>query len=338
MDLPLADVLFEPLAARQLVQAARADQGATFNNTLLQATVAYLSLLQAQALVAIADEAVRHAEELARLTEDFARAGEGLEADAQRARAELSDRRRDLLRTRESVAVASAELVRLLRLDPAVMLLPADRQVGPIDVVDSAVPLRDLIGRAVASRPENARQNAFIDETWFRLRQEEWRPWMPHLYAGFSGGGFGGAQGSAVNNFSDRTDFDVAAIWEWQNLGLGNAALRRERNSVHLQAHISAAQMRDLVASEVNQSYYQVQFRRDQIGVAERQVAAAARALPLNFDGIRGRTLRPIEAQQAINALAAARGAYLSSVIDFNRAQFQLLRALGQPPSVEVAP
>jgi hypothetical protein len=62
-------------------------------------------------------------------------------------------------------------------------------------------------------------------------------------------------------------------------------------------------------------------------------VTTASRALSLNFDGIRGKALRPIEAQQAIGALAAARRQYLAAVIDHNRAQFELLRALGLPPA-----
>lgn len=52
----------------------------------------------------------------------------------------------------------------------------------------------------------------------------------------------------------------------------------------------------------------------------------------MNFKGILGGDLRAIEAQQAVQTLAFARNQYLASVIDYNRAQFQLLRALGQPP------
>jgi len=333
VDLALVDVLFEPLAARQVVRAAEADEGATFNNALLQVSIAYLNLLQANSNVAIAEEAVENAEELAKITEDFARAGEGLEADAQRAQAELNSRQNDLLRAKESVAVASAELVRLVRLDPSVTLVPTDSRVAPIDVVESDAPLRELISQAIAARPESARQDAFVEETWTRLRQEDWRPWMPHLYAGLSGGGFGGAPGGDVKSFSDRTDFDLAAIWELQNLGFGNAARRRERRSAHLQAEIAENQVRDLIASEVARTYHQVQFRRDQIEVARQQVSAASQALSRNFDGIRGKALRPIEAQQALGALAAARQRYLSAVIDYNQAQFELLRALGLPPS-----
>ena len=47
--------------------------------------------------------------------------------------------------------------------------------------------------------------------------------------------------------------------------------------------------------------------------------------------GLPGAT-RPIEVLQPIQALAQARADYLDAVLAYNRAQFRLFRALGQPP------
>jgi outer membrane protein TolC len=334
VDLPLVDVLFEPLAARQVVQAAAADQAATFNDTLLAVSLAYLDLARAQHLRTVAEEAVRNAEELAGLTADFARAGQGLQADAGRAQVELGARRRNVLRAEEAVAVASAELARLLRLDPSVRLQAVDQQPMPLELVAEQVPLPQLIDQAIAGRPEVARSEAVVGETSARLQQERWRPWTPHLHAGFSTGGFGGGQSSAVKNFSDRTDFDAAAVWEWQNLGFGNRAQQREQDSLHRQAFLAADQTRDLVATEVTQAYERLQSRHRQIEVARPQVQLAREALRQNLEGIRGGVLRPIEIQQALGALAAARQQYLDAVTDYNRAQLEMLRSLGTPPNV----
>lgn len=277
VDLPLVDMLFEPLAQRQALQATEAKQAVAFNNTLLQVAVAYLNLLQAEFQVDIAQEAVDNAEKLVKFTGDFAQTGEGLEADAQRAKAEFEERRRALLKTKEAVAVNSAELARLLRLDPAITLVPTDRQPVAVDLMPGDTSLHELIGQAMSVRPEAASLDARVEETWLRMRQEHLRPWLPHLYAGLSAGGFGGAPGSSVNSFSDRTDFDLAAVWELENFGLGNGARRREQESIHLQAHIAAEQVRDLIASEVSRSYHQVRYRRQQIDAARRQVKAASK-------------------------------------------------------------
>ena len=49
----------------------------------------------------------------------------------------------------------------------------------------------------------------------------------------------------------------------------------------------------------------------------------------LGTDGLRA--TRPIEVLQPIQALALARTDYLDSVLSYNRAQFRLQRAIGQP-------
>lgn len=334
VDLSPVDVLFEPLAARQSVEAAQAQSVATFNDTLLQTASAYLGLLRAHALVAISEEAVNNARELARLTNDFARTGRGLQADADRSQAELENRKRDLLAAKELEAVASAELARLLRLDPATQLVPAEVAPIPYHLIDPDVDVHSLIAQAQASRPELSSANANVQETWYRIRQEKLRPWVPHLYAGLSSGGFGGAPGSEIDNFSGRTDFDIAAVWEFQNLGLGNGARQREQESLHRQAHITMDNLRDLISTEVTQAYHRVRFRAKQIETTQSQVESATEALRLNLDGIRGGVIRPIELQQAISALASARRQHIEAILQYNQAQFELLRAMGQPPEL----
>jgi outer membrane protein TolC len=95
--------------------------------------------------------------------------------------------------------------------------------------------------------------------------------------------------------------------------------------------------IQDRVASEV------VSADKSRLA-ANRQMAEAGRALPealeslrLNMVNIqRGAGLpaatRPIEVLQPIQALAQARADYLAAVLAYNRSQFRLYRALGQPP------
>jgi outer membrane protein TolC len=271
---------------------------------------------------------------LAKITSDFAQAGQGLQADADRATVEAAARRRDAIQAQEDLAVVSANLARLLRLDPAVQLQPAEELPTPLEFVDTSMPLRALIDQAVAARPEIRNADAQRDAAWYGRRQERLRPWIPHLYAGVSGGGFGGGAGSEIENFGGRADFDVAAVWELENLGFGNVARQRDQQSVFRQANLAIEQVRDLIAAEVAQSYQRVQLRLRQIDVTRPQVETASQAMRHNLEGIRGGELRPIEIQQAIGALASSRTGYLDAVTDYNVAQLQLLRAIGQPPSM----
>ncbi|MDA1180505.1 MAG: TolC family protein, partial [Planctomycetota bacterium] len=233
---------------------------------------------------------------------------------------------------RERVAVSSAELVRLLRLDQATQLTAVDPQPLPVELIATDTPIESLVTQGLSRRPELAVHQARVAETMTRIKQEQWRPWLPHLHLGYAGGGFGGGSNSDLQNFGVRGDFDALAIWQVQNFGLGNRARQNERSSQHRQAHLQYEWIRDQVIAEVTQAWSRARYRKEQIEFAEQQVAAATDALPLNLKGIRDGVIRPIEAQQAIAGLAAARSLYLASVVDFNRAQLELIRALGEPP------
>jgi outer membrane protein TolC len=74
--------------------------------------------------------------------------------------------------------------------------------------------------------------------------------------------------------------------------------------------------------------------KKHELGAAQREVAAARESYRLNEDRVRRAPdlSRPIELLQAIQALAQARLDYLQVVADYNRAQFRLYTALGNPP------
>lgn len=337
VGLPLADVLFAPLAERQQAQAANAASTAVFNDTLLQAALGYLQLVQAQGRAAIAEESVTNSEELARLVESRVKAGTAPPADGLRAKIELAERRRQAFAAEEHVRVASADLARVLRLDPAVTLFPMEGGPTTVCMIDQQTPLPELLAQGLTSRPELAQHRALVHATVERMRQEQWRPWLPTVQVGMSAGGFGGGEGSFTGSFGGRIDFDALAVWELRNLGMGNRALQRERVSQHAQAGLEAAQWLDTIAAEIVAAYYQVQLRQQQVDQSRAAVEFAAEAVPLNFKGILGGDLRAIEAQQAIQSLARAQDRYLDSVTAYNRAQFQLLRALGRPPEPAIA-
>jgi outer membrane protein TolC len=332
LGLPLADVFFAPLAERQQVRAAKAALARTFNDTLLEVAQSYLDLVFAESQVLIATEAVGNSRKLLSLVESRVRAGTAPPADGLRAEAELAERQRQWAQWEEGVRVASAELVRLLRLDPAVVLTAAEGEPAPVCLVNADTPLASLLAQGIAGRPELVEDRALVRATFERLRQEQWRPWFPTMQVGMSAGGFGGGERSFFGDFGGRADFDALLVWEVRNLGVGNQALERERASQHMQAHLALEQIRDRIAAQIAAAYYQVRFRQQQIEAARRQVKAAAEAVPLNFKGITGGDLRAIEGQQSVQALAFARAQYLAAVVDYNRAQFQLLRALGLPP------
>ncbi len=334
LNLPLGEAFFAPLAARQLTLARRAGAAGFANEQLLDVALAYLDLLQTYAELQINEETYRNARTLLNLTENYERAGKGAAADTARARTEVYRRERQRLEIQGRIGLASARLVQLLRLPPQFRLQPAEPAVVPIALVPEEMPLADLLAQAVANRPELAENRALLTaalETW---RAAKVAPWVPSLRLSYAAGGFGGGINDFFGDFNGRGDFTATAVWQFLNFGLGNHALARERHSQYAQATFRQASIEARVAAQVVASFSVTFARRQELTSSQREVAAARESYRLNEERIRRAPEqgRPIELLQAIQALGQARLDYLLVVADYNRSQFRLYTALGNPP------
>ena len=86
------------------------------------------------------------------------------------------------------------ELARRLRLAGGVRLVPVDTQLVPVNMLPSGQSVEELVATGLTSRPELAQHQSLIEATLSRMRQEQWRPWLPSIQAGVSAGTFGGGR------------------------------------------------------------------------------------------------------------------------------------------------
>jgi outer membrane protein TolC len=345
----LTDAILAPLAARQVVRAREAGFQAAVNDNLLAVAEAYANVQQARGDLAGAEDTARRVKDLVRRAEHLSANGLTPPVEAVRARTELADRVQDVETARERWRVASAELMRLLRLDATALVQPLEPPHLRVTLVGLDHPLDDLIPVALTNRPELAAQQALVEATLRRLRQERLRPLVPSVLlrgaatnpAGtLAGGVFGGGQNGSLNNFGARGDVDLQVLWELQNLGFGNRALVNERRAENQLAVLELFRVQDRVAAEAARAYAQAQSAAIRIGAAESGLKDALDSVDKNFEGL-GQTrqagnvillvIRPQEAVAAVQALERAYNRYYRAVADYNRAQFRLYRALGHP-------
>jgi outer membrane protein TolC len=333
-NVSLADAYFEPLAARQVVANRVANARTTANDTLRDVALQYYETVRAKANSAIAQETVGNAEKLNNLAQSYFRNQKLKEADAKRAEAEYRTRLQEAEAIREAAAIASIRLAQQLRLDPFVMLDPAEAQAAPITVVDPDAAANELAITALMNRPELAESQALVNVAIERLRRATYGPLFPSVLLDYRAGFFAGGPKSFVGNAGARSDADALVFWELHNLGFGDHALKRERESEVRQAQIRVVAAMDQIVAEVADALARLKSLRAQMVVARQTVASAERSYQLNWKlftdgGID--LIRPIEVVQSVQALAVARVSYLNAVIEHNRAQFQLYWALGLP-------
>lgn len=335
--LRLSDAIFEPMAARRVVNANKANLKTATNNSLLQVAEAYFDLQAATGRLAIAREAAANAEVLSRVTGSFAQLGQGLEADHRRALAELRRRQREIQQVSGQVLVASANLIRLLVLDPGLVMAPVEPPEAIIRLIPDDVPLEDLIIQGMKARPELANAQELVEAARIRLRQARLRPFVPSLALAEAGGGFGGGAGAFFGNFGGRNDVAASLFWDLRGLGFMDCAIMRQRAAEHEITRLEKVRVQAQVAADVSATYQVRQAADRQIEDARQTLVEAIESLRLNMLDIQQgaglpRATRPIEVLQPIQALAQARIDYLDSVIAYNRSQFQLKRAVGEAP------
>jgi outer membrane protein TolC len=326
------DAIFQRRITGYALDAREFQATAVTNDQLLETALAYLALLEAAQRKSIAAETFQHGDELVKLTGNFARTGAGNRADADRATAALALLKNEVARADEAAVVASARVAQQLSSDPAILIVPQETNIVPIDLVPpDTLAMADLVATGLSNRPELSASRSLVGEAINRLRREEHAPWLPSILLGISYGGFGAGRGGQITNGGERFDFDGVAWWEVRNLGFGERAARDNARAQIQQARMREVEMLDLVAREVVEAHAQVQARRRQIAVAEEGIIAAQQSYERNLERIRNVQGLPIEVLQSIQALDAARREYLRAVVDYNTAQFRLQRALGWP-------
>jgi outer membrane protein TolC len=251
---------------------------------------------------------------------------------------------------RRNWRIASAEVVRVVRLKPAVLVVPLESPQLQVTLISPERTPNELIPLGLQSRPELTYREAQVEAACYRLRQERYRPLLPIFLARGAGtqvpypmafGAFGGGPGGTLSNFNVRSDFDLQAIWQLNNLGLGNRALIQQRVEECELTRIEVCKARDIVAKEVTQTWADLRSASRRVGQAERELQQALISAAKNFEGlgetkrvagnIRILVIRPLEAVVALQALNEAYYHYFGAVADYNRAEFELYRALGNP-------
>jgi outer membrane protein TolC len=342
----LTDAIYAPLAERQLLTARNIDIQTAKNEALLSVATAYFDVQQARGILAGSLDTVARARELSRRV---AALGAGLAPpiEVERVQATLEDLVQQVAIARQNWRFSSATLNRVLRLDPSAVAVPLEPPHLQVTLIPPKEPVDALIPVGLTSRPELASQQAVVQATLIRLRQEQMRPLIPSLALQSNsvpgdalGAGVVGAGPHGLTSWGGRSDWDVQVFWQFKNLGFGNRGLVTQRRGEQRQALVQLFQIQDQVAAEVTQAHAQVVAGAIRVQRAEAGLKAALASYDGNLKGLSqtvraGELLqlvnRPQEVVAALQQLQQAYINYYTSTNDYNRAEFQLYRAMGYP-------
>jgi outer membrane protein TolC len=337
----LGDAVFEPLAARENVAARQSNSVAVQNNIMGDVVTAYLRLMGSEARLDVFRGADVEGAEVVRLTTEFSKAGQGRPADADRAQAFNTLVERERHAAEEEVEVASAQLCRLLNIDPSNRLRTKAADLETFRLIPEDTDLEVLIAQAMQARPELATQYANIRAAQIRVRQEKVKPFLPIISVGISSGGYGGESNLVSGGFSPlagRTDIDAMAVWNIQNLGFGNRARVKEANAIVGQALAEYESIKNRIRREVADALAESRESVRQLEYARKAALNSKEGFDLDLLRIKGgvgegrNAPRPIELLDSFNNILVARQELVAAITRFDIAQFRLFVAVGSNP------
>ena len=307
-------------------QLERTDQ-----ETLFRVVQSYYGLLLATKQVEVADQAEQTAKSIMERSQARFDSGVVVESDLLSAKVRLASREQELIRARNNLELARAQL-------NTAMGVPVDALYQPVDPLGErnlAFPtLADVEQKALTSRPDlkrieseqSAQQlSVAIAKSSFGPRLNAFAGWEmdnPTLLAG--GGG---------NNWLGGVELQFD-LFEG---GAKRAALSRERAIAEKMAALKQA-ANDAVRMEVRQAYYDLDSNRQQVGVARTTIAQAQESLRINQDRYEGGLITITDLLGAEEAARRSQTDYWQAVYQFHISSANLELASGtlnlQSPAV----
>ncbi len=346
----MTDAIYAPLAARQVVRARELDVQRARNDALLNVADSYYAVQQARGrLIGYEDSVVKGRELHKTVSASLLITGGLVPAiEVNRVNTLLASLNQSVALAQGDWGTASAELTRVLRLDPTAMIAPLEPPHLQMTLISPDEPLDDLIPIGLMGRPELATQQALVQASLARLKQERMRPLIPSLLImGDAGqaapgqylmGGFfqANSNNGAGTSSAGRSDVNVQLLWALNNMGYGNRALVRGREAEQQQAVVEMFRIQDTVAAEIARAHAQlasaaVRVKEAEAGVAQAQISFAGNLKGLSettrFGDVLVLVNRPQEVVAALQQTAMAYDNYFTAINEYNRAQFRLLQS-----------
>jgi outer membrane protein len=230
-------------------------------------------------------------------------------------------------------------------MDSTIDLVPEDSDLMPIMLFDTQTPLESIVQQAYSARPELRESQALIEAANAQRKGVTYGPIIPTLSTTMFFGGLDGSWAgyqSPADSISGGTkqyrgghnrgatqDILFGVNWRIGPGGLGDVGAIRAANARLNTEQLKGQKMLDEVTRQVVQSFTRVRSYYDQITMARGNIKSARETLRLTEGrkdyGV-GNVLEVIQAQQA---LERANTEYVVAMAEFNKAQYELSRAVG---------
>lgn len=317
----LGEQIHKTLASRRDIDVAVFQTLHTKQRLLYRVIELYQNLALSRIGIKISEQLVVDSEQLVSIASNRTASGVGLGSEVARATVKLASDRQHLVQARNLWETSSVRLAVVLRLNPNVLLEPADEKLIPLNLIpnpktwntDENVRVRADI-KAAEERTMAASHQ--VSAAWWDLLGPEITTELRKVYLGDRIG----------NEFNDRTDFRLFLFWTFSFDKVGRI---HQRKAEKVLAQLQVTKLEDKAFGEVQIARQEILASMERIRLAQDGLEAAQTNHRISLARFRAGTAIALEVLDAEDALAQAQLDLSFSIVAFNLSQVRLLTAAG---------
>jgi outer membrane protein TolC len=321
------EATYKKVEAERRIWQQRAEVSKLNSEALMDASTAYMDLLATRAAEAVATRVDGYLQELLKQTIALTKTVPAAEVDVARIQTEFYAQQQMTRKLREGAKAAAAKLIYQLGLDPASELVPMDRQLAALGLVDANVPVEELVARAMQNGPAVREMEGMLH--LIHQAQEKSQglaQYLPVVDVCAGEGGFGTGPGDRMD-WDNRLDIGIRIGWNLTELYRSRDKQRVNQAKIS-QAHAAYEDLRAKLALGVHEAREAVLSGRDQMDLAAQQLKHANDAYERSkqrfMQSPNPKDRSPSEVLLALRALSAAHLGYVLAIRDYDKAQLRL--------------
>jgi len=327
----LFEAAYQKVDAERKVWQKKGELSKISSETLLDVASTYIDFLTALEGQRVADELDVKMAQLLERAGQRAKVDKSYKVELARVSAENKAQKLVVRKLRESAASAEAKIKHLLGVDPSAVVVPVDRSLMPLRLVDANVPPEQLIDRAWTHGPGVAELTGLLDLVERSVAQSNngSANLMPVVELNMGEGLFGAGPGSSMD-FQNRWDMCVRLRWNLKKCCVGQDN-KRILESQRMQVHQTYQNLRSKLALGVQDARETSLGSEERLAIALEQVEFAESTFALSKgrldSGIPGASYA--EVLLTLRALVAAHYSRVEALRDLDKAQLRLFVLVG---------
>lgn len=313
--------IYETSQTRSYLKSAKYLYNFSKNEVLKNTANAYWDLLAKKLDVYIYRTNYIDRLEQLKQTEIKYKVGSGSKFDVLRAESQTANAKQLYLSSLNNLRLSQAKLSNIVGIEVLTPIYPSEYEVSTKQLVDDKVKLEELIKVAIETRDDIKSLKKEIDALKAK-RSQNYTDFFPELILGYKRADVGTVKLGLNTNYSLSL---TAKVEIGENLGLGTLTKIKAENAQIKQKELELFQYISNIKENILKNYYNSKLSLEKITSAQKEIISAN-------EGVRFATVRWnigeatfLDVLQAQNDKVVARQNLVNAIIDYNKAQVQLL-------------